>query len=493
MTNRDHISTDSLADHAEGLLGESESAQIDAHLAECEECRSAALLLASIPEILAADEVGPMPAHFASRIDAALADLYAAEPVIFRAEPAAATPIAASPIGIDQPGNVVDLASRRKLALTGLRRVSTIAASMVLLIAGAALGIQTLDREKEFVGPSVAQDDLPQPTASRISKVTVPKDTKQGVRKDIRVGKDGTIYTTGKVFLTDGRVLITDKNGNVKQVLTPSAPKKAEEPAATAAPKATKKPAEPPKKGGNGLSTADKQKGAGQQPSRTEAPVTPEQDPAGPGRSVEPSTPAEKSAVTAARQGDTAVPSKDPYVQESYQAYTEDNFAALVMDLIQAARRHGTNQNEFSPSSTQPTATPKPSSSGYRMPTSLRTAFTQWNFPQDTERGPAAEKFQDRVKRCASQLGADAIAGDFGTWKDKPATIIVLQSENPDQVDGYVFYGTCSEDKPITAQSAQWQQRVNKPARDAAPEPTPVRRVGSVQQGTVDSQSRYRS
>jgi hypothetical protein len=56
---------------------------------------------------------------------------------------------------------------------------------------------------------------------------------------------------------------------------------------------------------------------------------------------------------------------------------------------------------------------------------------------------------------------------------------VVTPSENPDQVNGYVFFGNCGPD--TSAQTAEWTQRVNRPAEEPAPTSTPVRRVGSVQ------------
>jgi hypothetical protein len=56
--------------------------------------------------------------------------------------------------------------------------------------------------------------------------------------------------------------------------------------------------------------------------------------------------------------------------------------------------------------------------------------------------------------------------------------VVTPTPDNPNQVIGYVFYGNCSQSNPASEDSAQWEQRVNKPA--AAPEPaaTPVPRVG---------------
>src|ERR1700722_5527551 len=111
MNAHEHVSTEILADHAEGLLGESEAGLVDAHLSECPDCRSTAALLDSLQEILAADDPGPMPAHYAARIDAELAELALAEPV--RPINAAPTPLVARPAGAE----VIDLASRRQVMI----------------------------------------------------------------------------------------------------------------------------------------------------------------------------------------------------------------------------------------------------------------------------------------------------------------------------------------------------------------------------------------
>jgi len=205
MTNRDHVSTETLADHAEGLLGESEAGQVQAHLDECEDCRSEALLLVSLQEILRADDPGPMPAEYATRIDAALAELIAAEPPR-RLHPEA-VPLLNAPAESEAGGaKVIDLASRRAVMMTGLRRVSTVAAGVVLLIGGAALGVQTIGKHTDLVTPPPSAHDAAQPVYTSVP--LAPKDAKPG-KNGIRIGKDGTIYLkNGKVLLTDGTVIV---------------------------------------------------------------------------------------------------------------------------------------------------------------------------------------------------------------------------------------------------------------------------------------------
>jgi hypothetical protein len=501
MTYSEHVSTEILADHAEGLLGESDSGRVEAHLAECEDCRATSLLLASIPEILAADEVGPMPAVYASRIDAAIADLLVNEPPVPLGPPvAAATPIAVSPIGHDPAtNNVVDLASRRKVALAGFRRVSTVAAGMVLLIAGAALGIQTVGKDSITVD-DVGNNDVALPAITSLPSaytgaVKPPKNATKGPRGSMVDPKTGTVFTkSGKILLPNGDVVIPGKKkGEPSTILRPAV----KTPAAQPEPEPQPEAKTPSKKSTLDNSTAAQPSKRGQQPQTsvrdprastgdaTAAPA-PTDDPAAQG-ATETTAPDQKVGVAKVRGDD---PSKDPYVSVSGSEYNEDNFAALVMDLVAAARRHASGSGSYEPSSTgSPTPTPTPSAkmpANFRWPTQWAAFFTMPQTPQEPGRGPAENRYQQRVKRCAQQLGKLAIAGDIGRWEGKEATIVVVESPNPDQVDGYVFYGNCSNDRPVTAESAQWTQRVDKPAPESESTPTPARRTGSYQPGYRD-------
>ncbi len=489
MTYPEHVSTEILADHAEGLLGESENARVEAHLAECDDCQATALLLASIPAILAADNVGPMPVEYASRIDSALADLFRTEPPVPLGEPVAATPILTSSIGHDAGSNVVDLASRRKIALTGLRRVGTIAASMVLLIAGAALGIQTVGKDRGAPSPESALQE-PTSMAAAYDGPTTPskkaKTRKDGSKEDT----NGAIFTTnGKILLPNGDVVTLDKKGGVAAVYSPSTKKVEADPEPTAEPKATTKPK--PKVDSNPTvkktpaPVVEQPKKPGSDPNKTVV-APPPDDPAAPGAQVEatPTTASKGPRASNFKQEAGDQPSDDPYVQQSRQNYNEDNFAALVMDLVAAAKRH--NNGTYEPSSTgEPTVSPTPEPS-MQMPADFRfpAAWGAYFQQQQEGRGPAEDKSENRVKRCAAALGVKAIAGDIALWKDQQATIVVTESENPEQVNGYVFYGNCGPG--TSAQTAEWTQRVNRPADNPEPSATPVRRVGSVQ-STSDS------
>ncbi len=67
------------------------------------------------------------------------------------------------------------------------------------------------------------------------------------------------------------------------------------------------------------------------------------------------------------------------------------------------------------------------------------------------------------------------LAGDAGTWKNQPATIVVTRSpENAKQAAGYVVYGDCTKEAPATKASVQWEQRVDLPAKEAEPTPAPT-------------------
>ncbi|MGQ0845933.1 MAG: hypothetical protein ACT4QF_17560 [Sporichthyaceae bacterium] len=479
MIEREHVSTETLADHAEGLLGESESGRISAHLAECEDCSATAALLVSLSDVLAADDVGPMPAHFAARIDSALADLYLAEPPLPplpRPEPVAATAILASAVGVGDADNVVDLGSRRQAALVGLRRVGTIAASMVLLIAGAALGVQTLGEDRGSQDPDFAQPLVPQVTVTPLTfpkKIKVPADAVDGANGSKRDPDTGTVFLPGgRIVMSNGTVLVPQSGGgyavlspaNTPVTAQPDAPRSTPKPA----PKATQNPqSEPepavvdpaPRKGGDDLQTLRGGRGTPQPSARP----SPSQD-------KDPAAPPEPSAAPAPKgdrqpQAARAAASSDPYVENSGRTYTEETFAALVMDLVAKAGQGSGNRGSFEPSSV--TQSPTPSAARVSYP---RRDLT----PVDAERGPAPENVQSRVQRCAEQLRATAIAGDVGVWQGRKATIVVVDSEDPNQVNGFVFYGNCPKKRPVTAQSAQWEQRVDRPAPAAAPAATPA-------------------
>lgn len=68
-----HISTDELADAVEGLLGEARSAQVQAHVAQCDDCAEVATALADVSVLLAADSAPRMPDSVAARLESTVA------------------------------------------------------------------------------------------------------------------------------------------------------------------------------------------------------------------------------------------------------------------------------------------------------------------------------------------------------------------------------------------------------------------------------------
>jgi anti-sigma factor RsiW len=522
MTYRDHVSTETLADHAEGLLGESDAGRVQAHLDECEDCRAEALLLVSLQEILRADEVGPMPVEYASRIDVALAELAATEPPM-RLHPAPVpilnAPAEAAPAALGG-AKVIDLATRRKVMMTGLRRVGTVAAGVVLLIGGAALGVQTLGNHTDLV-PPVNHDAID--NARSFAKLpTAPataKSGKHGIKTD---PKTGWIYlNSGKVLLPDGTVILP--GANKSDPPTVISPKQA---AATTAP-APKATTTTPK-GSKGSGQAPETIKKPTKPTAPKAPAVAPGDPADPQASnatSAPATPAAQQPDAAktqvapgpdanqqpVRTADAGKPNKDTYVSQSGSEYTQDNFANKVMDLMGQASAGSSSPGNYTATSSGnpqsdptegptagPTTAPNPSISPSMTPQNLAISYYDQRqadiaAAQAPGRGPASPEVKYRVQRCATQLGTTALAGDEGTWGGHKATIVVTPTDNPNQVMGYVFYGNCSASSPASEANAQWEQRVNKPS--AAPDAdssAPVKRVGGTEPGSNGSRSESR-
>ncbi|MGW1989988.1 anti-sigma factor family protein [Embleya sp. NPDC001921] len=69
----EHIDVEVLSDLVEGLLTPERAAALDAHLAECAECRDTRDALAEVRELLGGQPPEPMPADVVARIDQALA------------------------------------------------------------------------------------------------------------------------------------------------------------------------------------------------------------------------------------------------------------------------------------------------------------------------------------------------------------------------------------------------------------------------------------
>jgi hypothetical protein len=518
MTYSEHITTDTLADHAEGLLGESEAGKVTAHLEGCADCRSTALMLVSLSEILADDDPGPMPAHYVARINATLAELAIAEPVMPGQAAGAPTPAAPATGG----AQVIDLASRRKIMAVGLRRVGTVAASVVLLITGAALGIQTLGNHGAPETPSDAA--APPPPVGEVTYTAevfdIPKDAVQNKQGNY-VGKDGTIYipstdksVANKVLLPSGPEIVKGTSGNpivIKPVATPTpAPRNSQSPATTPVKPGRTRPTSAAPAGTAPSTTAV----APQVTQPTPAPATPNPQTQMVGPAVRPRGQQQDDqrmhAAGTERPGEG-----DPYVTQSGSVYSEDNFAAKVMDLVSDAQQHpAPNDNGKSAPAPAPAAgQPTPASAPVTDPAepavgpndgttaqttttskhlgTRREVTTSYTDPtaamQPNAHGPASFDVEARVLRCATLTGRQAIAGDAGYWGDRAATIVVVQSENQNQVTGYVFYGECNQRGPVTAQESPWEQQVDKPGAQpqATPAPgasstAPPKRVGDV-------------
>ena len=118
-----HLDPDQLADLQEGLLEASAAATATAHLAGCANCSAeAAALRAVTQQLVAAGDVGPMPADIAERLDIAIAEAQ---------DDSTAT-----------AKNVIPLSSRRSTWST--RKWLQVAAGLVLIVTGSAIVLPTL-------------------------------------------------------------------------------------------------------------------------------------------------------------------------------------------------------------------------------------------------------------------------------------------------------------------------------------------------------------
>lgn len=427
MTTHEHLSIEILADYAEGLLGDADATSVTEHLSSCDDCQAEAELLVSVSSILAADDPGPMPAHYAARIDAALADLAAAEPV---------TPKRAAPVG--QGAAVIDLASRRRF--TPAARVTSVAASLVLMIGGVALGMQALDTSNTNDPGLGATEDLgpvqtTQPSVERASlyaQVEAPRgDARKKGKNGAVIDKNtGAVFIKNKVLFPDGTVVVHRKSG-IAEVRTFS----------------------------NGQIRVD------QVPSpRGSRPVTPASTPKPP-----PATVAQTPEVTPKPTPEptpeptvapaTPVPS-NPWVENSGEAYTPDNFATKVQALL---RNSGDTVAASGGGSTD----------GSVGQNRVSSAAVRGQDAAVKARGPAPAEVAAKVKRCANQLGlTDVLAGDAATWRGQSATVVVTRL-GTSQATGYVIYGDCTREAPATPADIQWEQRVDLPSvENETPAPT---------------------
>lgn len=443
MTTHEHLSIEILADYAEGLLGDADATSVAEHLSSCADCRAEADLLVSVSSVLAADDPGPMPAHYAARIDAVLADLAAAEPV---------TPKRAAPVA--KSATVIDLASRRRF--TPAARVTSVAASLVLLIGGVALGMQALDTTNSG-DPSELGATGVQPTPTNLSgaaadraslyaQVEAPTgaDRKKGKNGAIIDKNTGTVFIKNKVLFPDGTVVVHRKSG-IAEVRTFDARTGQVQVDQVARPVKKVSPSTP------------------QGPAAATPEGTPERTPA----------PAPTPTPEATTLAATPVPS-DPYVTNSGAAYTPEDFATKVQALL----RESGDVVEAAPAGDTRNSTDQSRASARALRTQESAVGT---------RGPAPAEVAAKVKRCANQLGlTDVLAGDAGTWRGQSATIVVTRL-GPNQATGYVVYGECTKEAPATPADVQWEQRVDLPAKDESPTPNPSPTAAPGNGDTVDS------
>jgi anti-sigma factor RsiW len=503
MTNLDHVSTETLADYAEGLLRESEAAAVDAHLDGCAECRAEEELLKSLSLILAADSPGPMPAVYAARIDAALAEVAMTDPLsgsfhpegsAFQGAALDLTPSAfasASAAGGDGPSaDVIDLSARRRLVAQGLSRVTTVAASIVLLIGGTVLGLQAINSGNTpgtgDNNPAVA-DQAGKPVRPTTQPSVRTRVTAVPIDPNAKKNSDGSFTNPdGTVIRKDGSA-VTPKGDVIK------APK----PAVIGDPAATNQPDSNP-----GTAPVRKNQGgvaAAQAPSGPYLPGTEPTTPAdsskaapGPAAAAtqdaaaaEPSKASAKAADPGATPAATtdggakamtapvdtpppAAASSSPYFDQSGDTYDTSNFAKKVLALLKKSNYQASSTGDAvpdqAPAAVNPDPAVSPSSSNAFTPSSIAIAMANPAAADAAAAPDAADSarpaFKQRAMRCASAYSGDLLAADGGIWEGKAATIVVMTDpSDPNQVIGRVFSGNC-KDKAATEAGLMYTQFV---------------------------------
>lgn len=185
----EHIDVEVLSDLVEGLLTPERAAALDAHLAECAECRDTRDALAEVRELLGGQPPEPMPTDVIARIDQALA--LAALPPPRPAEahavgiptaelfalPTPATPVPPSAPADARPGagddTVVRLDSARRRRRRGPLLLAAAAVAAVAL--GVTVVVGTGGDDSDSAGrPAAARDNsavsAPQPGAGASAK-----------------------------------------------------------------------------------------------------------------------------------------------------------------------------------------------------------------------------------------------------------------------------------------------------------------------------------
>jgi hypothetical protein len=352
MTRGDHVPVETIAEHAEGLLSEFEARRVARHLLGCADCRGTAVLLESVSRILAAADPGVMPAWYVTRMHANLARLAVTEPV---APGLLLAPAAAQWVAVSSP---------RGTLATGARRMSTVAAAVILLVGGTAFGIRTIgDHDREVGHPNVGAG--PDPVVTYAPQVfDIPDDAVADAHGYYVARGSGTMYVpAGAAEKVPGRTRLS-----ATKVLRPDGVEIV--------------------RGADGLPRY-------LMPRRARKPAQRRR----PGRET-----------------------RTPVVTHSGAVYDEDNFAAGVMDLL-----------------------------------------ARDTAPEPVTAAPASGDLKSRVLQCAARVGRRAIAGDEGFWGHRRATVVVVESDNPDQVTGYVFYGRCDRSGPVTTRESPWSQQVERP------------------------------
>jgi hypothetical protein len=419
MASTGHLSTEMLADHAEGLLREAEAAAVEAHVAACAECRAEQALLAALPGLLATDDVGPMPAAYAARIDAALAAL----PPLTASAPSAAPAPARAPAAAT--AEVVDLASRRKsgAAPKAAGRVTSVAASIVLLLGGTVLGLQALNSD--------GSNDQTSPVAERPQK---PIETTEEDRPSAAPGR-----TTAPAADT-------------------AEPRRKNPEEAPPAKTGTQKP---PAKGIGTTATRESAAPAASSEQRAASDATA-------GTQASTSKAGQEPVRAATAETDDASPA---YVEDSRSTYTPENFDSKVRALVERSGYQAPAEapaEEPAPVQDSPAADPAqndpagsdlagsdPAQEAAQQDPGLRFQLASLSQPAATP-GPAGAAVRKRVQKCAEQLGGQLVAGDTGVWRGGPVTVVVLADPaDPARVIGHVIAGPCNDKQPATARASK--------------------------------------
>jgi hypothetical protein len=183
-----HPDVETLADLSEDLLPEAEAAALRTHLAGCPECADTLAALTEVAALLAADQVPPMPADVALRLDAALADAQppsAPSPTSAPGTPGTPHPAAAPSRAAAGPPTRSDRGSRPAGARPRRRRRLVLAAAACL----AALGVGTAGLAlsgQSSLRPAAASGAAQAVEGQRPMSATGPQFTAAGLPEEIQ-------------------------------------------------------------------------------------------------------------------------------------------------------------------------------------------------------------------------------------------------------------------------------------------------------------------